>query len=34
MIKDALPTGEAPSPPQLIVVLDWFEDLKRLVPTR
>ena len=34
MIKDARPTGEAPSPPQLIVVLDWFEELKRLVPTK
>ena len=33
MIKDA-PAGEAGPPPQLVVVLHWFEELKRLVPRR
>jgi hypothetical protein len=34
MIKDATPVGEAPQPPQLIVVQHWTEELKRLVPTK
>ena len=34
MIKDARPTGEGPPPSQLIVVLHWIEELKRLVPTK
>ncbi len=25
--------GDAPAPPQVILVLDWFEELKQLVPT-
>jgi serine/threonine-protein kinase len=34
MIKDARPTAEGPPPSQLIVVQNWSEELKRLVPTR
>ena len=30
MIKAAQPTGAASAPPQLVVVLNWFEELKRL----
>jgi hypothetical protein len=30
MIKDARPTDAASPPPQLVVVLNWFEELKRL----
>ena len=30
MIKTAQPTGAASTPPQLVVVLNWFEELKRL----
>ena len=30
MIKAAQPTGAASTPPQLVVVLNWFEELKRL----
>jgi hypothetical protein len=32
MIKKAQPDGEAPPPPQLVVVQNWHEELKRLVP--
>jgi hypothetical protein len=32
MIKEARPAGEAPPPPQLVVVQNRFEELKRLVP--
>jgi Tol biopolymer transport system component/tRNA A-37 threonylcarbamoyl transferase component Bud32 len=32
MIKEAREDGEAPPPPQLVVVQNWFEELKRLVP--
>jgi len=32
MIKDATPPGEAAAPPQLVVVQNWHEELKRLVP--
>jgi serine/threonine-protein kinase len=34
MIKDARPTGEGPPPSQFIVVQNWLEELKRLVPTK
>jgi serine/threonine-protein kinase len=34
MIKEARPTGEVPPPAQLIVVQNWTEELKRLVPTK
>ena len=34
MIKDARPTGEGPPLSQIVVVQHWFEELKRLVPTR
>lgn len=34
MIKDARPADPAAVPPQLVVVLNWFEELKRLVPVR
>ena len=30
MIKAAQPAGAASTPPQLVVVLNWFEELKRL----
>ena len=30
MIKAAQTTGTASTPPQLVVVLNWFEELKRL----
>ena len=30
MIKTAQPTGAASTPPQFVVVLNWFEELKRL----
>jgi serine/threonine-protein kinase len=33
MIKNAASTTDAP-PPQLWVVLNWFEELKRLVPIK
>jgi hypothetical protein len=35
MIKDATPqaSSTAPPPSQLVVVLNWLEELKRLVPT-
>jgi len=33
MIKEAEQTGEAPAQTELIIVLNWFEELKRLVPT-
>jgi Tol biopolymer transport system component len=33
MIKDDLPSDAAPAP-QLVVVQNWFEELKRLVPTQ
>ncbi len=29
MIKLAQPSGTSPAPPQLVVVLNWFEELKR-----
>ena len=35
LMKDAAPTAQATSPePQINVVLNWTEELKRLVPTR
>ena len=35
MIKDARGTrAEAPSPPQIVVVQNWTDELKRLVPTQ
>ena len=33
MIKEAEQTGEAPAQTELIIVQNWFEELKRLVPT-
>ncbi len=33
MIKEAEQTGEAPAQTELSIVLNWFEELKRLVPT-
>ena len=34
MVKNAVPTDSAStSPPQLVVVVNWLEELKRLVPT-
>ncbi len=33
MIKEARPAGDAPPPPQLVIVQNWTEELKRLVPT-
>ena len=33
MIKLASGPGELDSPPEIVVVLNWFEELKRLVPT-
>ena len=32
MIKEGTP-GESGTPPSLIVVQNWFEELRRLVPT-
>ncbi len=32
MIKEAEQTGEAPAQTELIIGLNWFEELKRLVP--
>ena len=34
MIKEARREGEAPPPPQLVVVQNWTEELKRLAPIR
>jgi serine/threonine-protein kinase len=34
MIKDARPADERAAPQQLVVVLNWLEELKRLVPTK
>lgn len=34
MIKEARPAGDAPPPPQLVIVQNWLEELKRLVPTK
>ena len=33
MIKEGGQTGEAPAQTELIIVLNWFEELKSLVPT-
>ena len=33
MLKEAGQTDEASTPTQLIFVLNWFDELKRLVPT-
>ena len=33
MIKKGGGTDQTVAPPSLIVVLNWFEELKRLVPT-
>ena len=33
MIKESGETEQTPAPTQLIVVQNWFEELKRLVPT-
>jgi len=32
MIKESDPSGDAISPPSIVVVQNWFEELKRLVP--
>jgi Tol biopolymer transport system component len=34
MIKEARPAGDAPPLPQLVIVQNWREELKRLVPTK
>jgi hypothetical protein len=34
MIKDASATSDTSTPPQLIIVQNWFEELKRLVPSK
>jgi eukaryotic-like serine/threonine-protein kinase len=34
MIKDASATSDTSTPPQLIVVQNWLEELKRLVPVK
>jgi hypothetical protein len=34
MIKDATATEGGTQPAEIVVVLNWFEELKRLVPTR
>jgi len=34
MIKEAVSTNTTSPPPELIVVQPWFEELKRLVPTK
>lgn len=34
MIKEATSGGETSPPPQLVVVQNWFEELKRLAPTK
>ena len=35
LMKDAAPTDQAAAPePQINVVLNWFEELKRLAPTK
>jgi len=33
MLKEGGQTREAPAQTELIIVLNWFEELKRLVPT-
>ena len=33
MIKEGAATGDAAQRPQIILVQNWFEELKRLVPT-
>ncbi len=33
MIKEGAATGDAAPRPQIILVQNWFEELKRLVPT-
>ena len=32
MIKDARTPGEVAAPPQIVVVQNWLNELKRLVP--
>ena len=34
MIKAAQPAGAASTPPQLVVVLNWLEELKQRVPVK
>ena len=34
LFKEAAATEEATRPPEIVVVQNWFEELKRLVPTR
>jgi hypothetical protein len=34
MIKEGAATGDAAPRPQIILVQNWHEELKRLVPTR
>jgi hypothetical protein len=34
MIKDAGDPNQRPAPARIVVVQHWFEELKRLVPTR
>lgn len=34
MLKDATPAGEVPPPPQIVVVQNWLEELKRFVPVK
>jgi hypothetical protein len=34
MIKVPPPTGDADTLQRFVVVLNWFEELKRLVPTK
>jgi len=34
MIKEAGATNQTATPPQVIVVQHWTEELKRLVPTK
>jgi hypothetical protein len=34
MIKEASSTNQTAAPPSLVIVQNWTEELKRLVPTR
>jgi hypothetical protein len=34
MIKEAVSTDAASVPREIVVVQNWFEELKRLVPTK
>jgi hypothetical protein len=34
MLKNAETSGPRGTPPRIVVVQNWFEELKRLVPTK